>query len=247
MSNFARCKWRRIDTAAHRSSIEGGLLEAKGTTSAGVSYRHKYVDWKIQCNGLGMWPRKCHYSSRLMRQRGPGSRRWGEGQNSTVTHCSRARNTPVRRDELSFDSEEGAVGSEEQMARVGRRRKAEGESSGCNVKQRKGSNRVDVLERLLRQERKKGWSTVVAGAIEMANGKGQRLLWQRQGLRRGQRAEEQQRVEKRWAAEAQRWLCAAVLLGRSQQKKKRKQSNGYSVSIDVIGSDDCRRPKEEAT
>ncbi|RRT37824.1 hypothetical protein B296_00040831 [Ensete ventricosum] len=46
-----------------------------------------------------------------------------------------------------------------------RRRETEGAGSDCDVKQRKGSNRVDML-------RKKGWPVAVAGAIEKTNGKG---------------------------------------------------------------------------
>ncbi|RWV89533.1 hypothetical protein GW17_00048312 [Ensete ventricosum] len=44
-------------------------------------------------------------------------------------------------------------------------RETEGVGSDYDVKQRKGSNRVNVL-------RKKGWPTVIAGAIEKIDGKG---------------------------------------------------------------------------
>ncbi|RZS18813.1 hypothetical protein BHM03_00051188 [Ensete ventricosum] len=45
------------------------------------------------------------------------------------------------------------------------RAETEGVGSDYDVKQRKGSNRVNVL-------RKKGWPAVIAGAIEKIDGKG---------------------------------------------------------------------------
>ncbi|RRT40096.1 hypothetical protein B296_00039786 [Ensete ventricosum] len=76
----------------------------------------------------------------------------------------------------------GSVESLDFEDAVARCKETEGAGSDCNVKQRKGNNHIDVL-------RKKGWPTAVAGAIEKTDGK-------------RQRAEEQQRAERRWAAEA---------------------------------------------
>ncbi|RWW71737.1 hypothetical protein BHE74_00020550 [Ensete ventricosum] len=61
--------------------------------------------------------------------------------------------------------EDAVVGSYTKKTTV---RETEGVGSDYDVKQRKGSNRVNVL-------RKKGWPTVIAGAIEKIDGKGSDL------------------------------------------------------------------------
>ncbi|RWW65509.1 hypothetical protein BHE74_00027187 [Ensete ventricosum] len=64
----------------------------------------------------------------------------------------------------SLDFEDAVVGSCTKKT-TARRRETEGAGSDCDVKQRKGSNHVDML-------RKKGWPVAIAGAIEKTNGKG---------------------------------------------------------------------------
>ncbi|RRT40790.1 hypothetical protein B296_00047835 [Ensete ventricosum] len=97
-------------------------------------------------------------------------------------------------------------------------RETEGVGSDYDVKQRKSSNRVDML-------RKKGWPIVIAGAIEKIDGKGQRA--------------EQQRVERRWAAEARRWLCAAVLTIAGAIRKKRLEE-GCDQDLSVVSGNICK-------
>ncbi|RRT58429.1 hypothetical protein B296_00014480 [Ensete ventricosum] len=61
---------------------------------------------------------------------------------TTMRSITQARNTPVRRDGLSFDNEEGAAGSEEQMTRWPTERGSSccGNDKGCDEGSRKRSS-----------------------------------------------------------------------------------------------------------
>ncbi|RRT31278.1 hypothetical protein B296_00050221 [Ensete ventricosum] len=92
--------------------------------------------------------------------------------------------------------------------------------SDCDGKQRKGGNRVDVLRRKSRR-----WALLAVNCVDVLRREAE------EDRRKGAAGRGAAAAERRWVAEARRWLCAAILLGRSQQNRERMRGNRVMFTL----------------